>query len=290
MPPNFEDLARPGVGYNGVMHEPCTQWQMLGNGYRVYSPALQRFRSADSLSPFADGGINAYTYCVSDPINHQDPTGHRALPILVTLMAAGALAVGAGAVASKIAGNDEQAKLLGAVAGLLAAGPGAMALRSLLNRYRGASVGQLRVFRRKDKDVVLAHGLPNRTLVGKAELDGSELAAVLRSKGVGDKPIKLVSCHSADWPGAQGQVVANATGQPVTGYVGKVRFNPLAGKVMWGSRITFHPQSDMQRAATAIRNHAMNRGDRALWAAFLKSSGRAYRPVPGRSSSSGGLP
>lgn len=271
---NTVDLARSCVGYNGAPHEPRAQWQILGNGYRVYSPALRRFHSADSLSPFAAGGINAYAYGTGDPINNADPSGHSASSILVTLMAVGGLAVGAGAVASKAVGNDEQANLLGAVAGLLAAVPGAVALRTAVNWYRGARPGQLRVFRRSHKDVVLAHGLPNRTLVGKAEVDGSELAAVLRSKGVGDKPIKLVSCHSADGPGAQGQVVANATGQPVTAYVGEVRFNDLTRKVMWGKRITFLPETGMQRAVTAIRNHAMNRDDRALWAAFLESSGR----------------
>lgn len=47
----------------------------LGNGYRHYSPALMRFQSPDSLSPFNRGGINAYAYCAGDPINRTDESG-----------------------------------------------------------------------------------------------------------------------------------------------------------------------------------------------------------------------
>lgn len=47
----------------------------LGNGHRFYSPVLKRFIRADTLSPFSDGGINPYTYCQNDPINHHDPSG-----------------------------------------------------------------------------------------------------------------------------------------------------------------------------------------------------------------------
>ncbi|WP_421570578.1 RHS repeat-associated core domain-containing protein [Stenotrophomonas sp. PD6] len=67
----------PGrLGYNGQLHEPAGWWQILGNGYRVYNPALMRFHSPDSLSPFDKGGINAYAYCTCDPINRMDPNGH----------------------------------------------------------------------------------------------------------------------------------------------------------------------------------------------------------------------
>jgi len=47
----------------------------LGNGHRFYSPSLMRFFSPDRESPFKKGGINIYTYCSNDPINHVDPSG-----------------------------------------------------------------------------------------------------------------------------------------------------------------------------------------------------------------------
>lgn len=64
------------LGFNGERYDPLTRSYALGQGYRNYSPALMRFQSPDDLSPFAQGGLNAYAYCVNDPINLLDATGH----------------------------------------------------------------------------------------------------------------------------------------------------------------------------------------------------------------------
>lgn len=72
-----EDGAVNGhLGYNGERRETQTGWYLLGKGYRVFNPLLMRFHSPDNLSPFGNGGLNAYMYCVGDPINNVDPTGH----------------------------------------------------------------------------------------------------------------------------------------------------------------------------------------------------------------------
>uniref|UniRef100_UPI00137B2A5E RHS repeat-associated core domain-containing protein n=1 Tax=Pseudomonas ovata TaxID=1839709 RepID=UPI00137B2A5E len=65
-------------GYNGEMLDSATGWYLLGKGYRAYDPALMRFHSPDSLSPFGSGGLNPYTYCLGNPIALHDPTGHFA--------------------------------------------------------------------------------------------------------------------------------------------------------------------------------------------------------------------
>lgn len=63
-------------GFNGERQDPLTGVTHLGNGYRAYSPALRRFTSPDSESPFCGGGINPYVYCNHDPVNNIDPSGH----------------------------------------------------------------------------------------------------------------------------------------------------------------------------------------------------------------------
>jgi RHS repeat-associated protein len=64
------------LGFNGQLREANIGWYLLGNGYRAYNPRLMRFHSPDSWSPFGGGGLNAYMYCVGDPVNRVDPTGH----------------------------------------------------------------------------------------------------------------------------------------------------------------------------------------------------------------------
>ena len=67
------------LGFNGQLREARIGWYMLGNGYRAYNPRLMRFHSPDSWSPFGRGGLNSYMYCVGDPVNRVDPTGHAPL-------------------------------------------------------------------------------------------------------------------------------------------------------------------------------------------------------------------
>lgn len=66
------------LGFNGEVRDASSGWYLLGRGYRAYNPVLMRFHSPDSLSPFAAGGVNPYTYCLGNPIALRDPTGHDA--------------------------------------------------------------------------------------------------------------------------------------------------------------------------------------------------------------------
>ncbi len=64
------------LGFNGERRDLVTGHYLLGIGYRAFNPVLMRFNSPDSLSPFEDGGVNAYAYCLGDPVNRVDPSGH----------------------------------------------------------------------------------------------------------------------------------------------------------------------------------------------------------------------
>ncbi|CAI8894103.1 RHS repeat-associated core domain-containing protein [Pseudomonas sp. IT-P253] len=78
--PSAQQEVATGLEFNGELHEAHIGWYLLGNGYRAYNPVLMRFHSPDSWSPFGGGGLNAYMYCVGDPVNLSDPTGHFRIP------------------------------------------------------------------------------------------------------------------------------------------------------------------------------------------------------------------
>lgn len=61
--------------FTGQSWLPSAIGYLLGNGHRLFNPGLMRFHSPDSWSPFERGGINAYAYCINDPINRSDPSG-----------------------------------------------------------------------------------------------------------------------------------------------------------------------------------------------------------------------
>jgi RHS repeat-associated protein len=63
------------LGFNGELREASLGWYLLGNGHRAYNPGLMRFHSPDTLSPFGEGGLNAYMYCGGEPVMRRDPTG-----------------------------------------------------------------------------------------------------------------------------------------------------------------------------------------------------------------------
>ncbi|WP_049870484.1 RHS repeat-associated core domain-containing protein [Pseudomonas cremoricolorata] len=63
------------LAFVGERYDVTSDAYLLGNGHRLYSPRLMRFHSPDTLSPFARGGLNAYSYCGADPVNRVDPSG-----------------------------------------------------------------------------------------------------------------------------------------------------------------------------------------------------------------------
>ncbi|MNH12960.1 hypothetical protein D3C79_725150 [compost metagenome] len=63
------------IAFAGQPWDPMAQAYPLGKGHRQLHSRLGRLGSPDTLSPFDEGGLNAYTYCGGDPINREDSTG-----------------------------------------------------------------------------------------------------------------------------------------------------------------------------------------------------------------------
>ncbi|WP_374374400.1 RHS repeat-associated core domain-containing protein [Pseudomonas sp. AP-1] len=78
-PYGYHSLLRTMLGFNGGRLDPVTGCYPLGNGRRSFNPSLLRFISSDSMSPFAAGGLNSYSYCLGDPVNREDPSGNCCL-------------------------------------------------------------------------------------------------------------------------------------------------------------------------------------------------------------------
>ncbi|MDR0281366.1 MAG: RHS repeat-associated core domain-containing protein [Paucimonas sp.] len=138
---------RAGLSFNGEYLERHAV-QILGS-YRAYNPALMRFHNPDSLSPFGKGGLNGYGYCLGDPLNHADPTGHLALwawaksnPFNITILSLSAAAVPI--VVSSIVPNEIAKKALyGASAVLFTTAIASAAFALVRGRY-------IRVQQRRD--------------------------------------------------------------------------------------------------------------------------------------------
>ncbi|KAB0509737.1 RHS repeat-associated core domain-containing protein [Pseudomonas moorei] len=108
--------SESGLGHNGELRDSNTGEYFLGKGYRLFSTQMMRFYSPDSWSPFGEGGVNAYGYVAGDPIKYADPTGHMALGIKATILAARGLFASADDVAAsavaRLARNSEDASIL----------------------------------------------------------------------------------------------------------------------------------------------------------------------------------
>ncbi|UFH50917.1 RHS repeat-associated core domain-containing protein [Pseudomonas sp. KNUC1026] len=74
--------AKSMVGFAGELAEASTAAYLLGHGYRRYLSGLMKFSRPDHFSPFGAGGLNAYAYGKSEPVNNLDPSGASLISML----------------------------------------------------------------------------------------------------------------------------------------------------------------------------------------------------------------
>ncbi len=99
---NQQSLLVNRVLFNGERRDPVIHHYHLGNGYRNYNPGLMRFHAMDSMSPFGKGGINSYAYCMGDPVNRSDPSGHFLITLLVMAIVGAVIGAAVSAIAQGI--------------------------------------------------------------------------------------------------------------------------------------------------------------------------------------------
>ena len=99
------------IRYRGYYYDIETGWFWLSSRY--YSPELCRFISPDSvdyLDPSSINGLNLYSYCMNDPINYADPSGHIAIS---TLILCGLALVGMGLTIGGVASDNNVMTAIG---------------------------------------------------------------------------------------------------------------------------------------------------------------------------------
>jgi RHS repeat-associated protein len=197
------------LGFNGERPDPVTGHYLLGNGYRAFNPALMRFNSPDSLSPFGEGGLNAYGYCAGDPINRADPTGHVSFKLWGDV------------IYRFVVGNLE--KLFGVT-------------RSPIRNYRNIANG-VAVFDNESQNQlnIVAHGGPPidskfpYVIAENMRITPKQLHTRIKNRvnlNNYDK-IKLIACCSADGENPFGLTLSELTGKPVKAFSGGVLSGPV---------------------------------------------------------------
>ncbi|SDY61920.1 RHS repeat-associated core domain-containing protein [Pseudomonas syringae] len=210
--PSAGPMSLPG--FTGQRLDPVTGHYLLGNGYRAFNPVLMRFNSPDSLSPFGEGGLNAYGYCEGDPVNRVDPSGHWPVFLKGILRGLGLM--------RKVSPNSQKT---------------AESLKFIyLNNHRSLA-NNVNVYDRvkgggKLELVVDAHGYDQsihggpRMLMGQQPVPPNKLDLTLRQQGVkfdNYESARLFMCNSA--AGGNNSFAAEfskATSLPVKAYRGEV--------------------------------------------------------------------
>ncbi|EJL6396790.1 hypothetical protein NMR99_003880 [Vibrio navarrensis] len=261
-------LASNPLGFNGQRQDPVTGMYPLGQGYRQYSPRLMRFNAYDSLSPFGQGGLNGYAYCLGDPINQQDPSGHFGLLSLLIGMTVGAI-VGAGVSAAAegiqtaVTGDEYDWKKVGfgAALGAISGGFGAIAEGAETSVKVGLAVADSVASASADFGLEVATGTP----VKEAAISAGVGAFIgLGAFGAGYSVSKV---SRANWE--------RSLGNETLGHVEFYReeftscFKPKA-------KVAGYTDNFMNKGEEAIRTHHENG---KLVSGFKGSDGSLYREV-----------
>jgi RHS repeat-associated protein len=207
------------LGFNGERPDPVTGHYLLGNGYRAFNPVLMRFNSPDSLSPFGKGGVNAYVYCLGDPVSFTDPTGNFVKPMLELL----SNSLGRISSAARWAIDVTPTSTI-----MHIPKRGPMQNIHALNKDLFTFSDK---YKNKNRLNIATHGaIPtsNTSSVvfsNNKPINAEQLLSTLKKHGIDPNKfdeLRLISCFSADGENSLIKQLSNLTGMPVKGYSGRV--------------------------------------------------------------------
>ncbi|WP_258198108.1 RHS repeat-associated core domain-containing protein [Pseudomonas viridiflava] len=203
-------------GFNGQWVDPVTGHYVLGAGYRSFNTVLMRFNSPDSFSPFGEGGINGYAYCLGNPVNVEDPTGH--IPVISALTEMW---------------STLSRRLVNAMAGFR---PPPKEMRVYNHRvWRGLDLNDRTKKSGGVQLVIRGHGA-DASKLGRQGIEmpdkiasPTEFANAFNAKTVeGYKDIKLIACYSAQGEhNSMAAALSKHSGLPVKGYTGSITVDSL---------------------------------------------------------------
>ena len=133
--------------YRGYYFDCETGFYFLQSRY--YDPEVGRFLNMDSIEyadPESVNGINLYAYCINDPVNYYDPSGHFIISLIIGLTIAGAVIGGTVSGISAYNNGARGWEVVGAVAegavvgGAIGAAAGALAATGAALISGGASM------------------------------------------------------------------------------------------------------------------------------------------------------
>lgn len=160
-------LQEHNIGFNGYTEDRVIRKYILANGTRTYNPVISRFHSLDSMSPFGRGGTNGFAYCLGDPINKKDPSGHAAIVAYLIAAIVGAV-VGAilsavvEGIRSDITGDpfDWTQVAIGALTGFIGGGFGAIGQGGSFLLKMGLAIASITISSSLEFSINTAIGVP----------------------------------------------------------------------------------------------------------------------------------
>ena len=183
------------IKYKGYYYDEETELFYCNSRY--YSPELCRFISPDSieyLDPQSINGTNLYCYCMNDPINYYDPSGHFGISTLIIGAIIGFAVGGATSAVSQglTKGWDNingWQVLLDATIGGISGALGASGINQVVSMIAGGVLGAAGSI---GGDLIASGGDWNQVNVGKAILMGAIGVGLGRWTGAGTQNSKAM--------------------------------------------------------------------------------------------------